>query len=82
MVPHGLLFGTVLNPKLFCVPAIVDLVTDADIPRYPFHGQPHKGPSGIDHKLGKVPSWEYLGVAMVWSNQVGHVELANAGATM
>ena len=79
MISHGLLFRTILNSKLFGAPGVVDFVTDTDVSCHPFQRQAHERPGSVDHELGKVPSWEYLGVAMIWSNQVGHVELANAG---
>jgi len=78
MVSHGLLFWPIVNPKLFDAPAVIDFVADSDFPCYPFHGQPHEEPSGVDHELRKAPRWEYLGFAMVWSHHVSHVEPADA----
>ena len=79
MISHGLLFGTVMNTKLLYAPAVVDFVADSNISCDPSHSQPHERPSSINHELRKVSSWEYLGVAMIWSHQVSHLELANAG---
>lgn len=79
MVSHGLLFRTVVYSELFNAPSIVDFVTDSNVPCDPSHSQAHERSSSVNHKLRKVPNRKDLGVAMMRSNQVGHVELANAG---
>lgn len=79
MISHGLPFRMVLDSKPFDAPGVVDFVTNTDVPCHPFHRQAHERPSSVDHELGKVPGWEYLGIAMAWSNQFSHVKLADTG---